>query len=55
MAGQLLSERRIALYRVDEMDAAAQAEAYEVGFRRTGDRSLMAQALLKVEMSGDGE
>ncbi len=53
MAGQLLSERRIALYRIDEMDTAAQAEAFEVGFRRTGDRSLLAQALLKGEAAGD--
>jgi len=52
MAGQLLSERRIALFRVDEMDSAAQVDAFEVGFRRTGDRSLLAQALLKGETVG---
>jgi hypothetical protein len=52
MAGQLLSERRIALYRIDEEDAVAQAEAVEVGFRRTGDRWLLAQALLKDEITG---
>jgi hypothetical protein len=47
IAGQLLSERRIALYRINESDVAAQAEAFEVGFRRTGDRLLIAQALLR--------
>jgi len=46
MAGQLLSERRIALYRIDQLDVPAQAEAYEVGFRRTGERSLLAHAVL---------
>ena len=55
MAGQLLSERRIALYRIDEMDTAAQAEAFEVGFRRTGDRSYLAQALLRAEATGDDQ
>jgi hypothetical protein len=49
IAGQLLSERRIALYRIDELDTAAQAEAFEVGFRRTGERSLLAQAALRIE------
>lgn len=47
IAGQLLSERQIALYRIDEIDAVAQAEAFEVGFRRTGDRGLLAQAILQ--------
>lgn len=53
MAGQLLSERRIALYRIDEMDSVAQAEAFEVGFRRTGDRALLAQAVWKRREDGD--
>jgi len=53
MAGQLLSERRIALYRIDELDTVAQAEAFEVGFRRTGERSLLAQALLRDGTTGD--
>jgi hypothetical protein len=47
IAGQLLSERLVALYRIDETDAVAQAEAFEVGFRRTGDRALLAQAVLQ--------
>lgn len=53
IAGQLLSEKRIALYRIDEMDSTAQAEAYEVGFRRTGDRALLAQAVWKRREGGD--
>lgn len=48
IAGQLLSEGRLPLYQVGEADVAAQAEAHWVGFRRTGDRSLLAQALLRV-------
>lgn len=47
IAGQLLTERQIALYRIDEADSAAQAEAFEIGFRRTGDRVLLAQAILQ--------
>ena len=51
MAGQLLSERRVALYRIDEQDVAGQAEAFEVGFRRSGERSLLVQARLHAEKS----
>jgi hypothetical protein len=51
MAGQLLSERRIALYRIDEADTAGQAEAFEVGFRRSGERSMLVQGVLR---SGSG-
>ena len=47
MAGQLLAERRVALYRIDELDAAGQAEAFEVGFRRSGERSMLVQAVLR--------
>jgi len=47
MAGQLLAERRVALYRIDEQDAAGQAEAFEVGFRRSGERSMLVQAVLR--------
>jgi hypothetical protein len=47
MTGQLLAERRVALYRIDEMDALGQAEAFEVGFRRSGERSLLVQAVLR--------
>jgi hypothetical protein len=52
MAGQLLSERRIALYRIDELDSASQAEAVEVGFRKVGERSLLVQAILRDEAEG---
>lgn len=52
MSGQLLSERRVALYRIDELDTPAQAEAFEVGFRRSGERSLLAQAVLRSEVEG---
>jgi hypothetical protein len=52
MAGQLLAERRIALYRIDEQDTAGQAEAFEVGFRRTGERSLLTQAVLRSAAGG---
>jgi hypothetical protein len=52
MAGQLLSERRVALYRIDEQDTAGQAEAFEVGFRRSGERSLLVQAMLRPEKGG---
>lgn len=55
IAGQMLSDRRIALYRIDEMDAPAQAEAAEVGFRRTGDRVLLAQAVLRRTEGDAGE
>ncbi len=47
IAGQLLSEGRLPVYQVSEGDVAAQAEAHWVGFRRTGERSLLAQALLR--------
>lgn len=47
MAGQLLSERRVALYRIDELDTAGQGEAFEVGFRRSGERSLLVQAIMR--------
>ena len=52
IAGQLLSERRIALYRIDELDSPGQAEAFEVGFRRSGERSLLAQAVLRDDVGG---
>ncbi|HMK07981.1 MAG TPA: hypothetical protein VK449_03020 [Anaerolineales bacterium] len=54
MAGQLLSERRIALYRIDELDAPGQAEALAVGFRRSGERTLLAQAVLRPDAGGAG-
>ncbi|HET7009272.1 MAG TPA: hypothetical protein VFI11_00730 [Anaerolineales bacterium] len=48
MVGQLLSERLIALYRVDELDTQAAADAHRAGFRRTGERTLVGQALLRL-------
>ncbi len=47
IVGQLLSERLLALYRVDELDTLAGAEAHAIGFRRTGERTVIAQALLR--------
>ena len=46
IAGQLLSEGRLPLYQVGENDTGTQTEAQWVGFRRTGVRCLLAQALL---------
>ncbi len=46
MAGHLLSDRKISLYRISQDDAAAQADAFQVGFRRTGDRTLLAQGIV---------
>jgi hypothetical protein len=43
------------LYRIDELDTAAQAEAFEVGFRRSGERSLLAQAVLRGDPSAEPE
>lgn len=48
IVGQLLSERLVALYRVDELDSQAAADAHRIGFRRTGERTLVAQALLRI-------
>lgn len=42
MAGRLLGERRVALYRVAEDDLAGRTEAYRLGFRSTGVRTLVA-------------
>jgi hypothetical protein len=47
IVGQLLAERLVALYRVDELDTLASAEAHAIGFRRTGERTLIAQAVLR--------
>jgi len=55
IAGQLLSEGRLPLYQVGENDVAAQAEAQWVGFRRTGVRCLLAQALLRDSTSAPAE
>jgi hypothetical protein len=47
IVGQLLSERLVALYRVDEGEVQASSDAHRVGFRRTGERTLVTQALLR--------
>ena len=44
---RLLSERRVPLFRVSEEDVAAQMEAIDLGFRRTGERNLLGQVLLR--------
>jgi hypothetical protein len=55
IAGQLLSEGRLPLYQVGENDVAGQTEAQWVGFRRTGVRCLLAQALLRDPASAPAE
>jgi hypothetical protein len=47
IVGHLLGERKIALYRVENKDFAAKAEALDLGFRRTGARKVSAQAILR--------
>jgi len=47
IAGHLLGERKIALYRVENEDFAAKAEALDLGFRRTGAQIISAQAILR--------
>lgn len=54
IVGQLLSERLIALYRVDELDSQSASEAHAIGFRRTGERTMVAQALLRIVPAGEG-
>ncbi len=46
IAGRLLSESIIALYRVPDDDPLGRAEARRLGFRSTGVRTFEAQALL---------
>jgi hypothetical protein len=55
IVGQLLSERLIALFRIDELDAQSASEAHVIGFRRTGERTMMAQALLRLLPAGEGK
>lgn len=55
IAGQLLSEGRLPLYQIGEADVQSQAEAHWVGFRRTGERSLVAQALLRAPAGASAE
>lgn len=46
MAGYLLGERRIALYRAGDEDGEIKSDALELGFKRTGARRILAQATL---------
>jgi hypothetical protein len=54
IAGQLLSEGRLPLYQAGERDLSAQAEAQWVGFRPTGVRCLLAQAVLRTPIDAPG-
>jgi len=56
MAGYLLGERRIALYRADdEEDGQIKSDALHVGFKRTGTRRMMAEAILRKDFGSEGE
>jgi hypothetical protein len=48
IVGRLLADHKLPLYRVDAEEAGAQAEAQWVGFRKTGERTMLAQAILRV-------
>jgi hypothetical protein len=54
IAGYLLGERRIALYRAGDEDGDTKSEALQLGFKRTGSRRMLAQAMLRNE-EGMGE
>jgi GNAT superfamily N-acetyltransferase len=47
IAGRLLGESIVALYRVEDDNVVSRREAEELGFRPTGLRTLTAQAVLK--------
>ncbi len=47
ITGRLLAEGKIALLRLEEANVAGHVDAYEIGFRRTGERNLVGQAMLK--------
>lgn len=49
IAGRLLAESVVALYRVEDEDPFARMEAEQLGFRPTGIRALTAQAILRNE------
>jgi GNAT superfamily N-acetyltransferase len=49
IAGRLLAESVVALYRVEDEDPFARMEAEQLGFRSTGIRTLTAQAVLREE------
>ncbi|MCJ7514103.1 MAG: hypothetical protein MUO23_14210 [Anaerolineales bacterium] len=47
ITGRLLAEGKVALLRLEEPNLAGHVDAYEIGFRRTGERSLVGQAVLR--------
>lgn len=47
IVGRLLADHKVPLYRVEVEDVRSQAEAHWVGFRRTGERTILAQAVLR--------
>ncbi len=47
ITGRLLAEGKVALLRLEESNVAGHVDAYEIGFRRTGERSIVGQAMLK--------
>lgn len=47
ITGRLLAEGKVALLRLEETNVAGHVDAYEIGFRRTGERNLVGQALLR--------
>jgi len=48
IVGRLLADHKVPLYRVEVEDVRSQAEAHWVGFRKTGERTILAQAVLRV-------
>ena len=55
IAGHLLGEQKIALYRAWDEDINAKSDALNLGFQRTGTRSISAQAILVREESEPSE
>ena len=47
IAGRMLADGKIAVLRLGEENVAGHVDAYEIGFRRTGERSIITQAVLK--------
>jgi len=47
ITGRLLAEGKVALLRLDEANIVGHVDAYEIGFRRTGERNLVCQAVLR--------
>lgn len=49
IVGRLLGERRLALYRVETERISVKTEAFRLGFRPTGHRTALAEAVLLAE------